>query len=399
VSDQASGYTGISSGWIDMEHANIGSTPFYYFLTGNELIRDGYNDYGAYLDRAMYSYFNYDTSYFRAWSRKYRNLALLYEFSCETATCNSDYKDYLETATANILDTIANPSTGAIGRDLSRGYIYRDPTVTFDGINSRFVHSFFHTQIHFEAMYQALRVFNDWYSSYARIQGIKDYMSGLAHFFFDEYYDTVQTNQYPHRYGILYDYPVDLYWSPTAGRIEFDPYDASRPGVWLYQQTGNANYLSMAGKLTAEITHYATVRSPSELQDQALIYTYYNQSTTPIWKTLNMAATNNGNGSYTLSWTVPQGAAQYQIKYSNTPIVEWLNFNKVDRTYQYDPSQYTAFFAAGNLSSNPAPRTGGTTQQTTVRLDPTKQWYFSAKYTTAAGGTLSSGDHILRSGK
>jgi len=79
-----------------------------------------------------------------------------------------------------------------------------------------------------------------------------------------------------------------------------------------------------------------------------------------------------------LTWTVPSNAASYQIKYAGTPIVDWLGFDPVARTFQYDPSQYTPYFAATNASSVPQPGTPGAQQQMTI-TGLGSQMYFAAK--------------------
>jgi hypothetical protein len=69
-----------------------------------------------------------------------------------------------------------------------------------------------------------------------------------------------------------------------------------------------------------------------------------------IWRPFDVTAQNLGNGSWKLSWTVPQGATSYQIKYSDKSIVEWLNFNQYTRQYEFDPAQYVAFYHAKNIN-------------------------------------------------
>ena len=111
------------------------------------------------------------------------------------------------------------------------------------------------------------------------------------------------------------------------------------------------------------------------------MHLYLNKANFNTWQNLPITKKDNGGGSYTLSWTVPAGALRYQIKYSDKQIVEWLGFNKATRLYQYDPSQYTAFFAAKNISNNPVPAAVGTTQSITLSGLSTAQT-FAAKYQT-----------------
>ena len=355
-----------------MEHAHVLSIPLYYYLTGNEVANEGFNEYGQYLERSIDSFFPYNTVYIRAWARKYRNIALLYEFSCDTGNCNPVFRQYVEKCTNFMLDSRDNPSLGKsspLGRNLDRGYIYWD--------TGRKVHSFFYTQILFEAIYQVSRIMDDLDWTYSRKPEMADCMLGMAHFFFDEYLDRdPNPKNRPDDIGFLYNYPLDNYITPSP----LTPYDAARAGVFLYQYTGDKTYLDKAGALLVAITEFATDRSPSELQDQALIYTYYNRDRTPIWKDLAIKTISDGKGSYNTSWTVPNSARGYRVKYSDKPIVEWLGFDKIARTYKYDPGQYTAFFAAQNSKEQSTPLPSGSTQSIAIKLDASKKWYFSVKY-------------------
>jgi hypothetical protein len=379
---------GISGVFIDIEHANVGGLFFYYFLTGNEEVKDSYTDYGELMYRTQLTgWFKIpETNYLRAWSRKARNLALAYEFGCIVGSCNDLYKSQLVNTVNTVLDSrdVVGSKT-AKGRNLERGYLYWD--VTLDG-SSRVVHSFFHTTIYFEAMWQILRIMDDYGWNYARQPEFEDYLTGLSHFFFDEYLDTYPVshpNYSLYKYGFNYDYLLDSYAVQTL-----TPYDASRAAVWYYRHTGDPSVLAKGILLSSTSWNYM-----EELQAQALYWTYKNADTVPTWKDLPVNVVNNGGGSYTLSWTVPAGATDYQIKYSDKPIVEWLGFNKVDRTYQYAPSGYTAFFAANNISSNPTPAAAGSAQSYTVTgLDPAQSWNFSAKVLT---GDTTPPDTVITS--
>jgi hypothetical protein len=93
-----------------------------------------------------------------------------------------------------------------------------------------------------------------------------------------------------------------------------------------------------------------------------------------------LQVTNKGNGSYLLSWTVPVGAQKYLFKYSDKKIVEWLNFNPATNTFGISPATNVPWFAASNPTGAPAPASGGTVQTYTVTgLDPTKIWQFALK--------------------
>lgn len=69
---------------------------------------------------------------------------------------------------------------------------------------------------------------------------------------------------------------------------------------------------------------------------------------------------------YTISWTVPQGAERYQIKWSTKRIVEWIGFDAGTNTWVGDPVNTINWFAANNVSNEPVPAMPGTMQTYTV---------------------------------
>ena len=87
-----------------------------------------------------------------------------------------------------------------------------------------------------------------------------------------------------------------------------------------------------------------------------------------------------GEGSYSLSWVVPEGAQSYRIKLSDKQIVEWLNFNPTTNTFGLDPNANVPWFAATNVTSAPPPGAPGSVQTFTIGgLDPTKTYHFAMK--------------------
>jgi uncharacterized protein YjdB len=423
ITDPAPGQDPVNSEPFDEEHAHCRGVPLLYFLSGDERLKDSFIGWGPVVNwQATVTNGSGDMSfndpYFRAVNRLYRNMALEYEFSCQTGSCNSAYITPVATFTNALMDSRTNPTFASgysgtpRGRDMSRGYIYWDSSLDSvfgtdsNGVPnvSRDLHSFFHTQIHFEALWTVMRVMQDWYPSYNRFLDMYDYMYGLSQFFFNEYYREVAnslcmsggtgTGTDPYTYGYFYEYGLDIAQSPVvqSGYTEsctnatyvgsyinaLNPEPVSRAGVFLFQRTGNTTYLTDAGKMlggwiswSGQIPLYTT-----DLDQQALIYAYFNQQ--QVSQALPLTVQNNGGGSYTLTWTVPSNAASYQIKYAGTPIVDWLGFDPVARTFQYDPSQYTPYFAATNASSVPQPGTPGAQQQMTI-TGLGSQMYFAAK--------------------
>jgi len=376
----------LNGGFVDFEHANMNVVLFHYFLSGNEELKNSYLDYGEYLNRTQASgYFSANplSTYPRAWYRRLRNMAMVYEFSKDVNMINSSLMLTVENAIVGLLDSRDVPGqnnysqNSTIGRNLERGYVFLDKTLCITpGITNnscsvtnygRGFHSFFHGMIGFEAFWQIRRIFQDTDYSFPRMQEFEDFLTGFSQFFYKEYI-TPNGNSYSWEY----DYPLDV----PHDTFGLSPYPTSRAALWAYQNTDD---ITMLNKGAAIVEGLGGSFSPSELQDQALMWSYLNKSLVPTWKFLDKVIVDNGGGSYTLSWNVPVGAQKFQIKYSNKEIVEWLGYDKITGVYQFSPSSYTPFFAANNISNNPTPAAEGSIQSITLTGLPLNQ-NFSVKY-------------------
>lgn len=95
--------------------------------------------------------------------------------------------------------------------------------------------------------------------------------------------------------------------------------------------------------------------------------------------------TKNADSSYTLTWTAGHGAETYRIKQANAPIVDWIGFNPKSNSFIGDPAKSVNWFAATEVASGPhstcPPRPGGTGVQTCTisGLDPSKTWCFAMR--------------------
>lgn len=75
---------------------------------------------------------------------------------------------------------------------------------------------------------------------------------------------------------------------------------------------------------------------------------------------------DNGGGSYTIGWTVPADARSYRIKWGRKTIVEWIGFDAGTNTFTGDPARTMPWFAAADAAKVPAPAAAGSTQSFTV---------------------------------
>ena len=83
-------------------------------------------------------------------------------------------------------------------------------------------------------------------------------------------------------------------------------------------------------------------------------------------------------GTNTLTWTVPPGVVSYRLKYSDKKIVDWLNFDPVTNTFGVDPQDSIPWFAATDLE-NPPNAAGALETFSIPGLDMSNKWNFSLK--------------------
>jgi hypothetical protein len=90
-----------------------------------------------------------------------------------------------------------------------------------------------------------------------------------------------------------------------------------------------------------------------------------------------------GGTSAKVSWTVPEFATRYWIKYADKTIVPSLGYNPSTKKYKYDPATHTPFFAATNVPNEPNPGDVDpfVIQSVEIKgLDPAKTYTFAGRY-------------------
>jgi hypothetical protein len=367
---------------FDFEHPHWISVPIAYYLTGNELYHEAFVDYGEWkhgMADAVPPYYYKPLSIYgdggmRGWSRYYRDFALLWEITRDPRYWSD--MDVMTTATLASRDT---PGSGLpAGRNLERGYMWQ----SWNGyVTPRLVSDFMTVQIHFEAMYEGLRLLRE--RNDPRAQGMEDYLLGLADFIYNEFYFDVGSGSM--QFGYVYAYYLDQvnnatnpYWAEG-----FRPISSCRALTLAFMLTGDAKYLTRAAKLLIGDITYVTVRTPSDPASEALMTTDLYRPVTGWFTVPGVTATSVGSGAYQLSWTVPPGTTGYRIKAADRTIVPWLGFNQATRAYQFPPASNVAWFAAADVSGAPAPQAPGSLQTITLSgFDPAKSWKFAVRYTT-----------------
>lgn len=382
---------GISSPTADGEHAYFFGTSMYYFITGDEGTKDAWLDYGDRLVRNHITLPYYqlpDTPWLRAWSHTLRNMATVYEFSCDTGACDSRLQLILETAIEFQIDSRGSTTWGLTGRgrDMDRGFIYWDTDVLYSGEKKRVIHSFYHNQLHFEALYHLYRIMQSSNWNYVRINDFEDYITGLSLFYMNELIVPAAGNMlgdngiHNFLYAQDYNYKLD---EMTSQNNLMSVYTFSRPSLWAYEQTGDASHLLKGYEFVWQQPAYSIeqVRNASTFQDQAAMWAYFNSNKLPAWQNLNLNSVyyDKPKNQYTLSWTVPTDAIKIRIKHSSKQLVEWLGFDQDSRTFLYSPSTHTPFFAGNYAVVDLPPYQEGSNQSITLDNVPENSFFY-AKY-------------------
>jgi len=204
------------------------------------------------------------------------------------------------------------------------------------------------------------------------------------------------------KYDLAMDYPNPMA-TPTAGTDNLEQFEFNY--FLLSRYNGN---LTAAQRRQFELTYLhmaaGTTFNANNIDDHDMyVSSALLHSMLHSWGSLNTIPVNvnsTGSGSYSLSWTAPAGSQFYRMKVANQPIVDWIGFNPKTNAFIGNPAASVNWFAAtevtaGNQSSCPPPiAAAGTHQSCTISgLDPKQTWHFAMK----ADGAPSASDSLSAS--
>jgi hypothetical protein len=131
-----------------------------------------------------------------------------------------------------------------------------------------------------------------------------------------------------------------------------------------------------------------------------LVYLALNQPT-PLSEIRITNFVDNGGGDYTVSWVVPNGlvtpsgaASPYKFKWASKQIVHYIPFDDAEtNSFLVSPSANVPWFAANNVSDEPAPLAPGSTQTYTFHtgIPGLNAGNFSLKGYYSAGCSIAPG--------
>ena len=379
--------------WMDTQHAHWYGMTTYYFLTGDETVKDqlldGVKDRFVDLRSKLNNGRLYDT---RDVGEHLMGLASLYD--ALRAMGDPDTPAIVQAA-KQTLNTLVFPELnlsgfgvgkpipgleGSHGISRTRGVQYgcctRD---TMPGFSGR-VAGPFHQAILAEGMWELAQVFGPTWPDYTLLN---DLMYGVAEWSLKEAW-AAPPGQHPNAqnagfiYEIFLDQPnagLKYFQNPGAGQTKWVTFFV--PAAYAGDMSWQKDFEGFIRRVSQNSTRWAEYGSHMV---QAVVNQVLNP---PDWQlvTVPLNVTSHGGGSYTLSWTVPQGARHYRVKYNadGKEIVDWLDFDARIGTFGVNPNKNWPWFACEEASNVPAPAAPGSTQTYTFKGDPSKIYKFALK--------------------
>ena len=352
---------------FDFEHPHWYGLSLYYYMTGDEHIRESILDFAEIL-REWYAK-PWIVVYPRYFGWEMYNLAAMSDFTGDRSFMKLADNLFLRLLNAKL--DIKSPGR-TIFIDWNRGYIaggsgsgwkkqaglkpgLMTGYVIFDGLLNYYLHM---------DNTNPLR------------EKVADVLEGVSEFMYREpYFEGKVRKKW-------------LIWLPYVYNLEDrsksnHEYRTLRQALYVnlvpYLFNGENRWLERMDK----IIRTAAWDSPDHLDHpgvQSMIYQrlYPREDTSPPLPIENLSAEVKSR-NVILSWTVPADAVRYQIKYSTKKLVESLEFDPDKRIYKYDPNEYVNWWAGKNVNGEPTPEKPGKRQEFTIQSLKPGHYYFAIR--------------------
>ena len=352
---------------FDFEHPHWYGLSLYYYMTGDEHIRESILDF-AEIIREWYAK-PWIVVYPRYFGWEMYNLAAMSDFTGDRSFMKLADKLFLRLLNAKL--DIKKPGR-TIFIDWDRGYIaggsgsgwkkqaglkpgLMTGYVIFDGLLNYYLHM---------DDTNPLR------------EKVADVLEGVSEFMYREPYFEGEVRK------------KGLIWLPYVYNLEDrsksnHEYRTLRQALYVnlvpYLFNGENRWLERMDK----IIRTAAWDSPNHLDHpgvQSMLYQrlHPREDTSPPLPIENLSAEVKSR-NVILSWTVPADAVRYQIKYSGKKLVESLEFDPDTRMYKYDPAEYANWWAGENISNEPKAIVPGTKQSCIIRSLKSGHHYFAIR--------------------
>ena len=386
----------VSSDWVepDGEHANIHGMPEYYFISGDETIKDsvveGFKD--AYLSTTSASnYLGISPAIWvdRSVGNVLKNIAHLYNFlsaigdsDASTIRTNGetvysvrlhpDFCAYTGYPSGCVPDKQNNNpnSTLQVGTSKVRGVTnvfkasLNPGAAGCAGIipaGSRLAAPFMNS-IKLEGMWEFYQVAR---SNWQYKNEIFDNAYGSALWAINEMYVDNGLQSYVGN-GFRYQAAIDY---PNACNANDEFAVKNEQTVWFpffirHQYEGGTSWRHKFDMLLQRDLHDGSTDEFWYYTTGAVINNILHPNPNVLATLAITSLVDNGAGNYTITWSVPASTQSYRIKYGAKQIVDWIGFDPSTYTFIGNPATTMNWFAATDAPNIPIP--AGTSQSLTI---------------------------------
>jgi hypothetical protein len=380
--------------WMEGQHAHWYGMTDFYFMTGDETIKD------QLLDGVKDKFLNPNSPVNNGRLAEARDvggqlMGIARLYTALIAMNDPDAKGLLVTADKT-LDSLVFPELnlsgfgngkpvpglpGSHGISRTRGVQYGCcNTDTVPGFSGR-VAAPFREAILVEGMWELAQVLGP---SWPHYNLLTDLASGVSQWALTEGFGS-PPGEKPTAMNSGFIYEIFLDQPNGTSKYYLKPGDSQTTWFHFYVMAAYAGDLSWRHTFEGFMKRSSSVYPPSIWAEygshmmQAAVSEILHP---PHWVLAPVPITvqNKAGGSYALTWTVPQGATHYRIKYYvGKSIVDWIGFNAGTNTYIGDPNKNWAWFASDDAPGLPAHAAAGTTQTYVFKGEPDKDYHFAMK--------------------
>lgn len=372
------GKAGLAKVVFEWEHQHWYGMPLYYYMTGDERIKEAAYDLGDYIKKLSNPL---SLTYMRVFGTGMFSLAAMYEF-----TGNQEFLRLADMNFKRLLDVESDPKEAGANRfvdrnrghifiDWKRGYVAGGSGSGWPGIKADLMLG----SLLYDGLLNYYFQIND---KNPLKEKAYDVLTGISEFMFHEpYFEDVKgkRNRWAHWIPYIYnlqDRNKSNHGYKLAGQASF----------WFvlpYLSTGEKRWINKSGKLVKMAMDDEEIWGSFGFIDhpgyQAISYFLLNKEDYPEVNPVDDLHAEFKEGRIYLSWTVPENNIDgYGIKYSDKNIVDYLQYDPSTKTFKYDPEIHINWWAADNVVDEPRPLPQRSTQTYSLKLKK-GQYYFAIK--------------------
>jgi hypothetical protein len=355
---------------FEIEHIHWYGLPLYYYLTGDERIKEAILDWSDFIMYWSNKHFTIVYNRFFGWEMY--SLAALFEFTYDPLYMKR--ADHIFRRLLSAKKDVQNPWKNMF-IDWNRGFVIRGEGelkpglmmgyIIFDGLYNYYLQMDDNNPLK-ERVADVLEGLSDFMYREPYVRGVKESHKGKKWAFWLPYrYNIDDKSKSRHSYRLIQE----------AFYVNLAPYLSNGDPKWLERMDNIIR--STTSDLAGMWEQFGYVDHPGL---QSILYQRINprKDDVPPQAIADLKAEVLKN-EVLLSWTVPQDADRFQIKYSKKKLVESLGFNPDSRNYLYNPKEYKNWWAGKNLRGEPVPVESGSRQQHVVKGLKPGHYYFAIR--------------------